>query len=89
MSPLEAIARRVVRPLRDHRAVEELDEFDAAIDIASAALAEKLDAIAAFGETRPSRSSQSMPRGLVADIDAAAWRSRGQSRFEQLYRRND
>ena len=68
MTPLEAIARRVVRPLRDHRAVEELDEFDSAIDIATQPWPTKLDAIAAFGETRQSRSSQSMPRGLLATL---------------------
>ncbi len=68
MTPLEAIARRVVRPLRDHRAVEELEEFDSAIDIAAQPWPTKLDAIAAFGETRPSRSSQSMPRGLLQTL---------------------
>jgi hypothetical protein len=68
MTPLEAMARRVVRPLRDHRAVEELGEFDAAIDIAAQPWPTKLDAIAAFGEARPSRSSQSMPRGLLATL---------------------
>jgi hypothetical protein len=67
-TPLEAIARRVVRPLRDHRIVDELSEFDAVMEIARQSWPQKLDAIAAFGETRRSHNSQSMPRGPLETL---------------------
>jgi hypothetical protein len=68
MTPLQAMALRVVRPLRDHRIVDELNEFDAAMEIATEPWPRKLDAIAEFGETRRSRNSQSMPRGLLETL---------------------
>jgi len=64
-SPVEAVARRAVRPLRDHRLVEELNEFDDALAIAKQGWPGKLDAIAAFVTTRPPGRSQSIRRGLV------------------------
>ncbi len=64
MTPPEAIARRLVRPLRDHRLVDELEEFDDAIALAKQPWPAKLDAIAEFGKPRPAARSQSMQRGF-------------------------
>jgi hypothetical protein len=64
-SPVEGVATRALRPLRDHRLVEELNEFDDALAIAKQAWPGKLDAIAAFVTTRPPGRSQSIRRGLV------------------------
>lgn len=68
MTPLEAVATRAVRPLRDHRLVEELNEFDAALAIAKQPWPGKLDAIAEFGKTHQSQRSQSMRRGLLETL---------------------
>jgi hypothetical protein len=65
MTPLQAVATRAVRPLRDHRLVEELNEFDAALAIAKRPWPAKLDAIAEFGRTHQSQRSQSVRRGLL------------------------
>jgi len=65
MTPPEAIARRLVRPLRDHRLVDELEEFDDAIALAKQPWPAKLDAIAEFGKPRPAARSQSIQRGFV------------------------
>jgi hypothetical protein len=65
MSPLEAVARRLVRPLSDHRVVSGLNEFDAALEVARQPWPAKLDAAAEFGRTRHDRRSQSMPPGLL------------------------
>ena len=65
MTPLEAVATRAVRPLRDRRLVEELNEFDAALAIAEQPWPGKLDAIAEFGKTHQAQRSQSMRRGLL------------------------
>ena len=68
MTPLEAVATRAVRPLRDHRLVEELNEFDAALAIAKEPWPGKLDAIAEFGKTHQSQRSQSMRPGLLETL---------------------
>jgi hypothetical protein len=68
MTPLEAVARRLVRPLRDHRLVESLDEFDAAIAVAKQPWPAKLDAVAEFGKTRQGRRSQSQRPGIIEGL---------------------
>ena len=68
MTPLEAVARRTLRPLRDHRLVEDLKEFDDALAIAKQPWPGKLDAIAEFSRTRRSEHSQSVRRGLIETL---------------------
>ena len=65
VGPLEAVATRVLRPLRDHRLVEELNEFDGALAISEQPWPGKLDAIAEFGKNRQSQRSQSMRPGML------------------------
>lgn len=68
MTPLEGMANRLVRPLRDHRLVKDIAEFDSAIDIAKQPWPGKLDAISSFAEARPSRRSQSIRRSLLDQL---------------------
>ena len=68
VTPLEAIATKLARPLRDHRAVAQLEEFNEAIEIAKLPWPSKFDAIHAFAEARPSRRSQSMREGLLEGL---------------------
>jgi hypothetical protein len=68
ISPLEAIATRLARPLRDHRLVAEIDEFDQAIAIAKIQWPVTLDAVNAFAKAHPSIRSQSIPRGLLENL---------------------
>src|SRR4051794_14520788 len=65
MTPLDAVTTRAVRPLRDHRLVQELNEFDDAIAIAKQPWPEKLDATAEFATAHPPGASQSIRRGLL------------------------
>ena len=68
MTPLEAVARRLVRPLRDQRLVEELDEFDAAMAVAKQPWPAKLDAVAEFGKTRQAQRSPSQRPGIIEGL---------------------
>jgi len=65
ITPVEAIATRLARPLRDHRLVAEINEFDPAIEIAKQPWPATFDAVNAFAKAHPSIRSQSMPQGLV------------------------
>ena len=68
MTPLEAVTRRLVRPLRDHRLVESLEEFDAAIAVARQPWPAKLDRVAEFGKTRQARRSLSQRPGIIEGL---------------------
>jgi hypothetical protein len=61
VTPLEAIAIRLLRPARDHMAVSELREFDEVMDAVSQPWPQKLDAVQAVDRKYP-RSSE---RGRV------------------------
>jgi hypothetical protein len=65
ITPIEAVSLRIVRPLRDRRLVDELEEFDRAIAIAESPWPAKLDAIDEFSKARPSRRSQSIQPALI------------------------
>src|SRR5262245_23700894 len=68
ITPVEAIATRLARPLRDHRLVAEINEFDQAIAVASQPWPATFDAVTAFAKAHPSVRSQSMPRGLLDNL---------------------
>lgn len=72
ITPLEAIATRLSRPLRDHRIVAELNEFDQGIEVAKQPWPSTFDAVAAFRKAHPSRRSQSMPPGPL-DMLTRPW----------------
>jgi hypothetical protein len=62
ITPVQAIARRLVRPLRDHRVVAELSEFDEALEVARRPWPQTIDDAASFVSThRPNRSSSFRP----------------------------
>ena len=77
VTPLEAIATKLARPLRDHRAVAQLEEFNEAIEIAKLPWPSKFDAIRAFAEARPSRRSQSIREGLLEGLTQPLGRTHG------------
>jgi hypothetical protein len=58
----------LARPLRDHRLVAEIDEFDQAIEVAEKPWPATFDAINAFAKAHPSIRSQSMPPGLLENL---------------------
>ena len=67
ISPLEAIATRLTRALRDHRTLAELREFDEAAEAVRQPWPSRLDAVAALTAKYPYERSGSMrPRLLVA-----------------------
>jgi len=68
ITPPEAIATRLAQPLRDHRLVAEIDEFDQAIEVAEKPWPATFDAINAFAKAHPSIRSQSMPPGLLENL---------------------
>lgn len=67
-TPLEAIATRLARPLRNHRLVAEVNEFDQGIAVAKIQWPTTFDAVNAFARAHPSVRSQSMPRGLLENL---------------------
>jgi hypothetical protein len=67
-SPLEAIARRLVRPLRDHRLVEELSEFDEALNIAKRPWPEIIEDAASFVSSHRASRSPSLRPGLIDSL---------------------
>jgi hypothetical protein len=68
ITPVEAIATRLVRPLRDHRLVAEIHEFDQAIEIAKQPWPATFDAVNDFARAHASLRSPSMPRGLLDNL---------------------
>jgi len=68
ITPGEAIVTRLVRPLRDHRTVAEIREFDDALEVAKQPWPSKFDAIRAFAEARPVIRSQSIRVGPVESL---------------------
>jgi hypothetical protein len=65
ITPMEAIATRLSRPLRDHRTVADLNEFADAIEVAGQPWPSTFDAVTAFAKAHPGRRSQSMPSGML------------------------
>ncbi len=70
VTPLEGIATRLVRPLRDHRIVAELREYDEAVEVAKQPWPQKIDAVAAFSREHPANRSQSVRRGLLDELSS-------------------
>ena len=68
MTPVEAIARRLVRPLRDHRVVAELREFDEALEVAKRPWPQKIDDAASFASNHRVTRSRSVRPGLVESL---------------------
>jgi hypothetical protein len=68
MTPIEAIARRLLRPLRDHRVVAELSEFDGALEVAKRPWPQTIDDAASFVSSHRASHSSSMPRGLIESL---------------------
>lgn len=68
MTPVEAIARRLVRPLRDHRVLEELSEFDEALAVAKLPWPQTIDDAASFVSNHRAQRSPSSRRGLVESL---------------------
>lgn len=68
ITPLEAIATRLARPLRNHRLVAELNEFDRAIEIAKQPWPATFDAVNGFVKAHPSAGSRSMPQGILDNL---------------------
>ena len=68
VTPIEALATRLARPLRDHRLVAEINEFEPAIEIARQPWPATFDAVNAFAKAHPNIRSQSMPRGLLENL---------------------
>lgn len=64
-TPFEAVAIRLLRPLRDHRIVAELAEFDQAMEVVKQPWPGKIDAVAAFVSRHPANRSQSVRRDLI------------------------
>ncbi len=58
MTPLQAIAIRLLRPASDHAAVSELHEFDEAMDAVSHPWPQKLDAVRALDRKYPRPSNR-------------------------------
>jgi len=65
MTPIEAITSRLVRPLRDHRVVAELSEFDAALEVAKRPWPQTIEDAAEFVSSHRANHSSSMSRSLV------------------------
>jgi len=72
ITPLEAIATRLSRPLRDHRIVAELHEFAEAIEVAKQPWPSTFDAVTAFAKAHPRQRSQSTPSGTL-DMLTRPW----------------
>jgi hypothetical protein len=68
MTPIEAIARRLVRPLRDHRVVAELSEFDTALEIARRPWPQTIEDAASFVSSHRADRSSSLRRSLVESL---------------------
>lgn len=68
ISPVEAIARRLVRPLRDHRVVEELGEFGDALDVAKRPWPQTIDEAASFVSSHRGNRSLSSRRSLLESL---------------------
>ena len=65
ITPIEGIITMLARPLRDHRTVAELREFDEALHAARQPLPARLDDAAVLAKKYPSVRSQSRRRGLL------------------------
>jgi hypothetical protein len=65
ISPLETVATKLLRPLRDHRMVTELAEFDQAMEVAKQPWPGKIDAVNGFVEHHRVNRSQSVRRDFV------------------------
>lgn len=65
ITPVEAVATWAVRPLRNHRLITEINEFDSAIETAQQPWPATFEAVNAFAKTHPAVSSQSVRRGLL------------------------
>jgi hypothetical protein len=68
MTPIEAIARRLVRPLRDHRVVEELSEFDDALEVAKRPWPQTIDDAASFVGSHRANRAQSVRPSLLDSL---------------------
>jgi hypothetical protein len=68
ITPLEAVATRLARPLRDRRTVIELNEFEVAIEVAKQPWPRKIDRVRSFVSTHRANGSQSMRRGLFESL---------------------
>jgi hypothetical protein len=68
ITPLEAVATRLARPLRDRRTVAELAEFDEAMEVAKQPWPQKIDAVRSFISTHRANRSQSVRPGLLESL---------------------
>ena len=68
MTPIEAIARRLVLPLRDHRVVGELSEFDYALEVAKRPWPQKIDDAASFVRSHRTNRSPATRPSLIESL---------------------
>jgi hypothetical protein len=68
ITPLEAAATRLARPLRDHRLVAEINEFDQGIAVAKIQWPITFDAVNALANAHPTIRPPSMPPGLLENL---------------------
>jgi hypothetical protein len=64
ITPVEAIATRLTRPLRDRRTIAELREYDQAIEVSKRPWPQKIDDVHAFVESHRANRSQSIRPGI-------------------------
>jgi hypothetical protein len=65
VTPFEAIATKLLRPLRNHRIVADLAEFDQAMAAAHQPWPGKIDAVTAFVGRHPAKLSPSVRRDFI------------------------
>jgi hypothetical protein len=65
ITPFEAVAAKVLRPLRTNRIVAELAEFDQAMEVAKQPWPGRIDAVNALVKNNPANRSQSVRRGFI------------------------
>ena len=68
MTPLEAIARTLLRPLRDHRTIAELREFDEALEVAKRPWPAKIDDVGSFVSNHRTNRSRLMRPSLIESL---------------------
>ncbi len=68
ITPLEAIAIRLVRPLRDRRSLVELREFDEAMEIAKQPWPQKIDTVRSFADTHPANHLERLHPSLLDSL---------------------